>query len=560
MTANSPSLQCNKQNFNVIKKHFLPGIIALMTISLMGIIAVQYFWIKNAIRVKEQQFDRSVSQALNQVVQRLKKDQDVLFISNHVWTDDPDIEYKYSLNDSLVWSTDGEDAEAPIYVRSSSSGSEISTVSIGTSGTRTVVSIDALENDTLRHKAILKLDSIRDVLDEDQFIVLTELKDSLDVIVKKTLSGVRQKRVSVNEAIDEMVVELKSIDERLDNKITAEQVSLRLDQSLEDEGIGLAFEFGIYNPDHDSLTSLRSEGFEMDGPRIYKTRMFPESIFDRPELLLVSFPGRSAEVIRSMGWLLSGSVLFTLIIILTFFITIRVILRQKKLSDIKSDFINNMTHEFKTPIATISLAADSINNPSVISSPEKIRYFTGVISEENKRMNARVENVLQMSLIDSQDFNLRPEEINIHEIISQVARNIELQVKKKNGKVTLDLQAGDPVIMADKIHMTGILTNLLDNALKYSADITEIGITTRDAQGSLILTVADKGIGMTKEEQIRIFDKFYRVPRGDIHNVKGFGLGLSYVKAIVLAMKGEIDVKSQVGKGSSFRIKLPKGN
>ncbi len=540
-----------------MKKNVLTGIILLMTVSLVGIVAVQYFWVSNAIRVKEQQFDQSVSRALSNVTSRLKKDQDVLFVSNQFVASGPGAQYEYTFNDSVVWS-DSMNAAQPLILAHSKGGSGISSVSVGTSDGGTVLSIDALRDDTVRYKTILKLDSLKSEYDNEYVYVMTELKDSLDLIVKRTLSQVNQNRASVNEAIDDMVVELKSLDEPLSRAIDPDRLARRMKQSMEDEGIGLNYEYAVYDPETDSLTGLGSPGFSQSKGRVYKTRLFPASIFDREELLLVSFPGKRSHILRSMGWLLAGSGVFTGIILFTFFITIRVILRQKKLSAIKTDFINNMTHEFKTPIATISLAVDSINNPSVIGNPERIRYFTGVIGEENQRMNSRVENVLQMSLIETSEFKLHPEQVDMHDVIGQATRNAELQVKKKEGTLRLDLQASDPVIFADRAHILGVLTNLLDNALKYSSGKPEIHITSSDSPSGFIFSVKDNGVGMTREEQNKIFDKFYRVSSGDIHNVKGFGLGLSYVKAIILTMKGDIDIKSQPGKGTTFTVKLPR--
>ena len=368
-----------------MRRNFLTGIIVLMSISLAGIMAVQYFWISNAISVREQQFDQGVSKVLTKVVDRIEKDRDVYFVTNQVLADDDgSVSYQYEINDSLIWSSNDNTDDGLIYV---DGGTGESAISISTGKNHAVLSINAMKNDSVRHKTILKLDSIKDQFDQDQYIILTELEDSIEMMVRKTITQVKQKRVSVNKAIDDMVVELQSFNEPVDDMITVGQLDKRLDQALQDESIQLDYEFGIYNPANDSLTNVHSPGFSAQKGKIYKTRIFPESIFDRPELLMVSFPARRTHILGSMALLLSGSVVFTMIIILTFFLTIRIILKQKKLSDIKSDFINNMTHEFKTPIATISLAVDSINTPSVITNPEKIKYFTQMIGEENKRMN-----------------------------------------------------------------------------------------------------------------------------------------------------------------------------
>jgi len=527
-----------------------------MTISLAGIIAVQYFWILNAISVREQQFDRSVNEVLTQVVQRLKKDREVHFVSDYILDDGQD--YAYVVNDSVTWTSVRQPGDAPLIISSSKGKGSSSTVSINATHGNRFLSVEALHNDTLRYRTIVKLDSLRDRLDNDEYVVMTELRDSLDIMVNKTLSEVRNKRISVNKAIDEMVFELKSIDELPPDSVTRQQIDSRIRQGLTDKGIDMDYEFGIYIPEKDSLTDIRSAKFKLDEAHSYKTRLFPENIFERSDLLILSLTDWRIRILRSMAWLLAGSVLFTLVIIITFYITIRVILKQKKLSEIKSDFINNMTHEFKTPIATISLAVDSINNANVIENPEKIRYFTGVIGEENKRMNDRVENVLQMSLIDSGDFNLQPEPMDLHELVALASKHINLRVNNTDGSLLLGLEARDPVIVADRSHLMSILTNLLDNAIKYSSGKPEIRITTSDNDQWIWLEVSDMGIGMSKEEQNRIFDKFYRVPSGNIHNVKGFGLGLSYVKAIILSMKGDITVWSKPGQGTTFTIRLPR--
>jgi len=252
-----------------------------------------------------------------------------------------------------------------------------------------------------------------------------------------------------------------------------------------------------------------------------------------------------------------ASILFTLIIVISSGLSIFVMIRQKKTSDIKTDFINNMTHEFKTPLATISIAVDSINNPKVIQQPEVIKNFTRVIKEENNRMNTRVEQVLQMALLDSSEFKLNERELDVHELIRKVAENIRLQAENKNGQLNLHLVAQRTIVMADESHMTNVLISLLDNAIKYSPENPTILLSTINSGNRVIISIEDQGIGMNSETQKKIFDKFFRVTSGNIHNIKGFGLGLSYAKAIVLSHKGEIKVTSEVDKGSRFDIILP---
>ena len=218
-----------------------------------------------------------------------------------------------------------------------------------------------------------------------------------------------------------------------------------------------------------------------------------------------------------------------------------------------------MTHEFKTPIATISLAVDSIKDPRVKNDKEKFDYFTRIIREENKRMNAQVENVLQMAMIEKGELNLRKEELNIHTIIQNAVELIALQVESKGGSLNNNLKAEIPLLVGDPIHLSNVIFNLLDNANKYSPEKPEIKIETANTKIGLIVHVVDKGIGMTKDIQNKIFEKFYRVPTGNIHDIKGFGLGLSYVKAVIEQHKGYIKVESEIGKGSAFEFFIPFG-
>ena len=232
-------------------------------------------------------------------------------------------------------------------------------------------------------------------------------------------------------------------------------------------------------------------------------------------------------------------------------------LKQKKLSEIKSDFINNMTHEFKTPLATISLAVDALKNEKVINDPEKINYFTGIIKEENKRMNRQVETILQAALLDRQLVQLNLKKMHAHDLISSALSNINLQVDEIHGRVEVSLKATDDIILADEVHFTNLISNLLDNAVKYSKDELRIVISTHTEGNRLKVKIEDNGIGMSKETTNRIFEKFYRAHNGNLHNVKGFGLGLNYVKTMVDAHHGNVKVESVLGKGSSFFLSFP---
>jgi two-component system, OmpR family, phosphate regulon sensor histidine kinase PhoR len=263
------------------------------------------------------------------------------------------------------------------------------------------------------------------------------------------------------------------------------------------------------------------------------------------------------ELYQSLTWMILGAVLFTLIILTAFFLTVRTLLTQKKLSEIKSDFINNMTHEFKTPLATISLAVDALKNERVQHDKEKMQYFGNIIKEENRRMNKHVETILQAALMDKQELKLNFKSIHAHEVISKVVDNFRLQLEEKTGKIELTLNARADLINADEVHFTNLVSNLVDNAIKYSKEELFIRVYTHCTNRHFILRVEDNGIGMSKESVKRIFEKFYRAHTGNIHNVKGFGLGMSYVKTVVDAHKGKIRVDSALGRGSVFTVELP---
>jgi len=275
------------------------------------------------------------------------------------------------------------------------------------------------------------------------------------------------------------------------------------------------------------------------------------------EVLAVIIPDFKDIVLGEMKAMIGGAIFFTLVIIAAFYVTVNALIRQKKLSEIKNDFINNMTHEFKTPLATISLAVDALRNEKVVHDREKSEYFTGIIKEENKRMNKQVETILQASLLDRQEQQLNRKPLHAHILIQEAMENFHLQLEGKGGRSELQLNAKNDWIEADEVHFMNIITNLIDNAVKYSKENLLIRIITHSTVKNLVIRIEDNGIGMSKETMRRIFEKFYRAHTGNLHNVKGFGLGLSYVKTIVEAHGGKIKVESVVGKGTNFTLEFP---
>lgn len=275
------------------------------------------------------------------------------------------------------------------------------------------------------------------------------------------------------------------------------------------------------------------------------------------ETLAVIFTDVQIYELQSVWVMLTASTILILVLVLTAWYTLYSIVKQKKLSDIRSDFISNMTHEFKTPISTISLACEALLDPEVEVTEEKIFNYLGIIHDENKRLSLLVENVLQTALIEKEGLKLRREAIQVNQFIQKICTNMELSVSKKGGELLTDLKASPDELLSDKVHLANLIFNLIDNALKYSLNEPVIVISTRNQDNGIIISVTDNGIGITKEDKERIFEKFYRVPTGNLHDVKGFGLGLSYVKTITELHNGQIHIISEPGKGSTFEIYLP---
>jgi two-component system phosphate regulon sensor histidine kinase PhoR len=289
-----------------------------------------------------------------------------------------------------------------------------------------------------------------------------------------------------------------------------------------------------------------------------QAKLFPSDLLGKDNFVLINFPKKRLYILRQIWLPVLSSMLFLGIVIFCFIYAIKVIIRQKKLSDIKNDFINNMTHEFKTPIATVSLAVEALQDPDLLNKDTFRNRYIGIIKDENKRLGSQVEKVLQAATLEKKDFKLKIELLNIHEILENVKTGFGLQLENKGGNISLKTNLKDPYIEADAFHISHIINNLLDNAIKYSKESPIVKIDSWDQNGSIFISISDNGVGMTKDAVKKIFDKFYRVPTGNVHDVKGFGLGLAYVKTMMEAHNGEILVNSEPGKGSTFTLKLPK--
>jgi two-component system phosphate regulon sensor histidine kinase PhoR len=289
----------------------------------------------------------------------------------------------------------------------------------------------------------------------------------------------------------------------------------------------------------------------------YRIQLFPNDPIADPNYLCVYFPRERQYVLSTMGTMLTTSAILMLLLMVLFSFSFNTIYRQKKLSEIKNDFINNMTHELKTPIATISLACEALSDPDMRTGEKAISNYVGMIRDENKRLGVLVENVLRTSIFEQGQMKLKMLEFDVHDIILQVISNIGIQVKSRNGQIVTRFYAKKAVVKGDQLHITNVVYNLIDNAMKYTVGSPLIEVETRDESGFIAVSFRDNGIGISKENQRKIFDKLYRVPTGNIHNVKGFGLGLSYVKGVMEMHGGTVDVASELKKGSTFTIHIP---
>ncbi len=517
-----------------------------MSISLIGIIWVQLYWISNAIEVREAQFKQSVNNAMGDVVARLETRQAVLLFEKEASSHETHtrIAIGETEGDTNVWLQEenirtiqyfGDSLRTEDYIVHHSVGHE----------QEVITEFSTSSGDTSNGSIMVA------VFASDSSAVIPDVSFDFDT------SPVEQ---HFGNVFRRMAIEFKSIKNPVQALLKGVRLDSLIEQALTNNGIETTFEYGVYSNEKDSLfTEHTSKGFTSSHlSSNHKTNLFPHDILSKDDFLLLHFPSENNYVLSSMAFMLTCSGLFTLIIILTFIGTIYYMLKQKRMSEIKSDFINNMTHEFKTPIATISLAVDSITHPKVQDNKEMVNYYAQIIKEENKRMNNQVENVLNTALLEKEELQLKVSEINVHELINKAVGQMSLQLEKAAGLIKTSLNASEALVAGDEMHLYNVVVNLLDNAIKYSKHHPEVEIITASSTSGITIEVKDNGIGMNAETQRKIFDKFFRVTKGNIHDVKGFGIGLSYVKAVVTAHQGVIDVTSELGKGTSMLITLPK--
>lgn len=575
-----------------------------LSLAMAAMVAVQAYWIKRSVKAEQQQLGLVVNQVFSEISDELLWNETLITIldeirppvvqnqSRAVWNFHIDARSAYNRADSALAIAEGEgvvgDSEnsriqhedITVDDQELNSGElELLEVHPGIEAATEPVEKEPMsdrdedqdteipEPEETRHfrytspdftlknqKVKLINDSLLVILGEDEVMQDTILVNAINPaqIRMKLAKAVQDHESFVDRIVRRMLVE----EEQVIQKVSSAQIEAMLTQKLQERGVDMHFEYAVYEEGKKPIH--QSDHFnEFEDCKYFRTSLFPGNVFSRSTYISVYFPDERENFRKSMGMMGGSSLLITLFIISMFSLTLYIIFKQKRLSEIKNDFVNNMTHELKTPISTISLASQMLSDRSIPDAQKNLGQISRIIQAESKQLGFQVERVLQMAIFDHGELKLKSEEVDLHDVIETVAQNILLQLDRRNGKLEFLPEAETALVQGDLMHLTNVISNLLENAIKYTSRTPEIRISTRNENGQLVLSIADNGIGISKENQKRIFDKFYRVPTGNVHNVKGFGLGLSYVKLIVEQHGGTINLKSELNKGSRFDIHLP---
>jgi len=502
-------------------------LVAVISLSLAGIIGLQTYLFRSAILVRDARFKAEAAQALERVGKRLEALEAQRFLAAQVNT------------------------ESAVYDARRAVLSDDSLLIVSEEG-NIVANRDTIfwdKNKYIQHQFEVRLDTTGMGADFDRQITMRAVEQQ-----ENYKKYVAEKLRRIDTLFRQMIYQGMGNFIPFEGRFTQREIDSVLNSELEQKGLNLDYEFAVIEDGF--VSPIKTKNFDPQRAD-FRVPLYKNDFFSGPKWLLISFPDRISYLLQSMWYMLALSGLFTTFIILAFGYTVNQMQKQKKISQIKSDFINNMTHEFKTPIATISLAVDALNNPKVKYDQIRMEHYRSVIKEENKRMHAQVEKVLQLALLDKQELELKRNEIDMHELISKSINHLNLQIEAQGGKVTLTLSAQKHVIIGDEVHLGNVIVNVLDNALKYCDKVPHISIKTENTESSFFIAISDNGMGMSKEVQRKIFERFYRQTVGNIHDVKGHGLGLSYVKEIVEMHNGAIVVDSVAGEGSTFTIEIP---
>ena len=492
------------ENVDTMKKSTIWILTIVMALTFVGLLYVQIMYMEEMIKMREQHFSEGVKRSLYALSTALEQNETKKYLEEDLMLVDPNL---FASSDPLGLDKKGKYGLENDYKLSKPKQEEMSD--------KFGEFQEALKGQYLYQKGLLNE------------VILTILNQS----------------------------STRPITERADSAI----VKTYLRTELDNNGINLPFEYAII--DRHGRMVYESENYDSSANKeeIFTQTLFPNDPDARRHYMNVYFPDKDKFIFSSVTFMIPAFA-FTVILLLIFLLTIIMAFRQKKLSEMKNDFIHNMTHEFKTPISTISLAAQMLNDDSVRKSPNMMQHISTVINDETKRLRFQVEKVLQMSMFDRQKATLKLQEVDANSAIYNIVNTFKLKVEKYGGCINASLDAEDPIVNVDEMHFTNVIFNLLDNAVKYRREDTplELNVVTRNLpNGRIEISIQDNGIGMKKDDLKKIFEKFYRVSTGNRHDVKGFGLGLAYVHKMVTELKGDIRAESELNKGSKFIITLP---
>lgn len=503
-----------------------------LSLTLLGLVYIQVSWVENAISLKDKQFQQLVNNTLTDVSRQLES-----YYTNRRLN--AILRERLSPVSGIEWEAELDEEPPEVII----------------DATGEVPPPPAAMEDN-------HLEEFVELIGDTLIVIRRQGEQSADTINfsefssmatrKKLEQSMKESQVLVNTLMKKMLLENVPFSERVEQEKLEEVLS----RNLVDRGINLDYEYTVLRDNNKEVYS--SDHFDTSTDHYYfRTALMKNELQDKETYLYVYFPGQKMLVRGSLGFLGTSSLVLTLLMLVLFTFALYVIFRQKKLSDIKNDFVNNMTHELKTPISTISLASQMLSDHSIPDEKKNLGHISRIIQTESKRLGYQVERVLQMAVLDQGHLVLKKEPISMHEIITTVIQNFRLQVESKQGSLEVVDESTEDMVEGDKVHLMNVVTNLVDNAVKYSREQPEIRVKMQTLNGSFRFSVKDNGIGISKDDQKKVFDRFYRVSTGNVHDVKGFGLGLSYVKLIVEQHGGKIRLSSELNKGTTFVITIP---
>ena len=549
-------------------------IVAVMVAALLGLIGVQAYLLDNAFQLREQAFDRNVWSALLGVPLKLQARETLTeaFRVQGAQTGGPGRRVRTEIRTT----TDGRrrHSDTALFVRRLPPPVRVEGnavfYNIGSPQRVRVTVSDGLGRDTLildslkgpgEHTMTFNAPAksggyfYRFTTDSSSFVVQVANGGSGSVL--RSPASEKERAVLVSRVIDNLWVSDTASVERLVDQAVLDSV---LTRSMRDAGIALEFSYGVLTGGEDSAAVRLVHPPGMDAAlrsSEFRTPLIPFDIAGPHAQLVLDFPGRKAYLLQQLWPVFLASLIFIVLIAAGFIATVRTIIRQQRLAGLMVEFINNMTHEFKTPLSTVALASEAIGRPDVVARKARVLKYNRMIAEETLRMKKQADRILEMSQLEEGDVELTRADVDMHAVIRTAAENFALQVESRGGSLLLDLRAGNHTLLGDAMHLANIVHNLLDNANKYSPGPPAITISSSNDDSSLIMSVADRGAGIAPEHQKRVFDKFYRVPTGNLHAVKGFGIGLSSVKLLAVAHGGEVRLTSTPGEGTEVTLRFP---